>query len=107
VTKKAIIQAIVQQMENEGKKVPYVTVKEIVQRTLDAIVTSLADDERIELRNFGVFEVQERAARLARNPRTGDPVPVEARCVIAFKPGKEMRDAMTELSRKKLNTEEN
>ena len=47
-------------------------------------------DGRIELRNFGVFEVKKRAARNARNPRTGDKVLVPEKYVVTFKPGKEM-----------------
>ena len=66
--------------------------KEIVQKTFDAIVETLVDDGRIELRNFGVFEVKKRAARKARNPRTGDKVFVPAKYVVTFKPGKEMEE---------------
>ncbi len=64
--------------------------KEIVQKTFDAIVRTLIEDERIELRNFGVFEVKKRAARTGRNPRTGESVKVPEKYVVTFKPGKEM-----------------
>lgn len=66
--------------------------KEIVQKTFDAIVATLVRDGRIELRNFGVFEVKKRAPRKARNPRTGDKVYVPAKFVVTFKPGKEMEE---------------
>ena len=66
--------------------------KEIVQQTFDAIVDTLLETGRIELRNFGVFEVRLRKPRKARNPRTGDPVQVEAKKVVTFKPGKEMEE---------------
>jgi nucleoid DNA-binding protein len=56
----------------------------------------LVAEGRIELRNFGVFEVKRRAARRARNPRTGDPVPVPEKCVVTFKPGKEMEARVRE-----------
>lgn len=71
--------------------------KEIVQRTFDAIVETLVEDGRIELRNFGVFEVKKRAARKARNPRTGDKVFVPEKFVVTFKPGKEMEERVRQL----------
>ena len=73
------------------------TTKEIVQKTFDAIVETLVEDRRIELRNFGVFEVKMRAARKARNPRTGGQVEVPAKFVVTFKPGKEMEAKVREL----------
>ena len=66
--------------------------KEIVQQTFDAIVETLLEVGRIELRNFGVFEVKQRKARKARNPRTGDRVDVPPKNVVTFKPGKEMEE---------------
>ena len=67
-------------------------VKQIVQMTLDGIIEVLASDKRkrIELRNFGVFEVRTRKARKARNPRTGDEVMVPSKQVVTFKAGKIM-----------------
>src|SRR5882757_4317858 len=66
--------------------------KEIVQKTFNAIVNTLVEDHRIELRNFGVFEVKKRAPRKARNPRTGEKVFVPQKFVVTFKPGKEMEE---------------
>ena len=66
--------------------------KEIVQWTFDAIIDTLIQEGRIELRNFGVFEVKTRKARRARNPRTNQPVEVEAKNVVTFQPGKEMEE---------------
>jgi nucleoid DNA-binding protein len=60
--------------------------------TFDAIVETLKEDGRIELRNFGVFEVKLRKARRARNPRTNQPVDVEAKNVVTFQPGKDMEE---------------
>ena len=68
-----------------------------MQKTFDAIVDTLVTDKRIELRNFGVFEVKKRAARKARNPRTGDRVDVEEKYVVTFKPGKEMEKRVRNL----------
>ena len=64
--------------------------KKIVQKTFDSIIETLVREGRIELRNFGVFEVKPRAARRARNPRTGDEVIVPEKYVVTFKPGKYM-----------------
>ena len=50
--------------------------KRVVQNVLDAIKDTLVEEQRIELRNFGVLEARERAARTARNPKTGDTVQV-------------------------------
>lgn len=68
-----------------------VDVKRIVQKTFDVIVESLIRDEKVELRNFGVFKIKERKARFGRNPRTGESVPVPPRKVVVFKPGLEMK----------------
>ena len=67
-------------------------VKQIVQLTLDSIVGILATEKRIELRNFGVFEVRTRKARKARNPRTGAEVMVPSKQVVTFKAGKIMEE---------------
>ena len=59
----------------------------IVQLVLDTVLETLATEGRVELRNFGVFQVQRRAARKARNPRTGEAVDVPERYVVTFRPG--------------------
>ncbi len=67
-------------------------IKRIVQMTLDGIIDVLAAEGRLELRNFGVFEVRSRKPRKARNPRTGQEVMVPERKVVTFKPGKLMEE---------------
>ena len=62
--------------------------KEIVQKTLDAIIEVLVEEGRVELRNFGVFEVKKRNPRQARNPKTGEKVMVGERMAVTFKPGR-------------------
>src|SRR5262249_29849107 len=59
---------------------------------------TLIADRRIELRNFGVFEVKQRKARKARNPRTGEKVDVPPKHVVTFKPGKEMEERVRNLT---------
>ncbi len=87
MTKKDIVRTI---SEKEG--LTQQQTKKIVQLTFEAIVDSLVRERRIELRNFGVFEVKPRAARKARNPRTGQQVDVPRKYVVTFKPGKEMEE---------------
>ena len=62
----------------------------VVDGLLNAIKNALAQHEHIEIRGFGTFKVRERKTRMARNPRTGDPVKVPMRMVPVFKPSKEM-----------------
>ncbi len=71
--------------------VTQVAVKQVVQRTLDRIVEHLKAGRTIELRNFGVFKVKQRAPRRGRNPKTGQEVPVPSKRVVVFKPGLLMR----------------
>jgi integration host factor subunit beta len=68
-----------------------VNVKRVIQRTLDRLVDSLKEGKTIELRNFGVFKVRQRAPRRGRNPKTGQEVPVPSKRVVVFKPGLLMR----------------
>ena len=93
MTKKEIVKAI-----SEEIGLTQLKTKEIVQKTFDAIVDTLVQDRRIELRNFGVFEVKKRAARKARNPRTGERVDVAEKYVVTFKPGKEMEERVLQLA---------
>ena len=72
-------------------------IKTIVQKTFDAIVATLVEEGRIELRNFGVFQVRPRAARKARNPRTGRQVEVPEKFVVTFKPGKIMEQKVNSI----------
>ena len=92
MTKKEIVKQI-----SEKLGLTQLKTKEIVQLTFDAIVETLLSEKRIELRNFGVFEVKRRKARKARNPRTGDKVDVGPKNVVTFKPGKEMEERIRQL----------
>jgi integration host factor subunit beta len=87
VTKKEIVRRI-----SDRAELTQLKTKEIVQWTFDAIIDTLITDGRIELRNFGVFEVRRRKARRARNPRTNDRVDVPEKNVVTFQPGKEMEE---------------
>jgi integration host factor subunit beta len=94
VTKKEIVRRI-----SDRAELTQLKTKEIVQWTFDAIIDTLITDGRIELRNFGVFEVRRRKARRARNPRTNDRVDVPEKNVVTFQPGKEMEERVRKEAR--------
>ena len=71
---------------------PQLAIKSVIQKTLDYIIESLERGKNVELRNFGVFQVRTRKARLGRNPnKPEDVVHIPAKRVPDFKPGKIMR----------------
>ncbi|MBP7088119.1 MAG: integration host factor subunit beta [Candidatus Omnitrophica bacterium] len=76
---------------SQETEIKQVVVKEVVQRTFDAILEALRKGSRIELRNFGVFQVKKRKKRIGRNPKTGEVVPVPERLTVVFKPGLDMK----------------
>ncbi|MCX7701112.1 MAG: integration host factor subunit beta [Gemmataceae bacterium] len=92
MTKKEIVKQIA-----ERANLPQLKTKQIVQWTFDAIIETLVTEKRIELRNFGVFEVKRRKARKARNPRTDEQVFVGPKNVVVFQPGKEMEQRVREM----------
>ncbi len=76
----------------EGTGMKQTEVKTIIDRVLGEISESLVRGEKVELRDFGVFKVKQRKARLGRNPKTGEGVQVPARKVVHFKVGKELKN---------------
>lgn len=102
MTKKEIVKEICERA-NQKKlmkgNLTQLATKEIVQWTFEAIIATLVKEGRIELRNFGVFEVRQRKSRKARNPRTGDPVQVSAKNVVTFQPGKEMEEQVRKFAK--------
>jgi nucleoid DNA-binding protein len=74
-------------------------VLDVIQKTLDYISEAVAAGRKVELRNFGVFEVKVRKARIGRNPNSPETdVRIPPRAVVKFKPGKEMRQAVLKLT---------
>ena len=67
------------------------TTGDVVQSFIDEIIEELGKGNRLEFREFGVFDVRERAARKARNPKTGATVHIPSRIVVRFKPGRIMK----------------
>ena len=73
----------------------------VVDAFLDAVKEVLSEQNNIEIRGFGTFKIRRRKTRMARNPRTGDPVEVAARPVPVFKPSKELRPKVAEKEAKR------
>ncbi len=89
VTKKEIIELI------SGRTgIRKTDVKRVIQEFLDEIINEMSQGKRLEFREFGVFEVRRRAARIGQNPRTLQPVPVPAKNIARFKAGRRMREAV-------------
>ena len=72
--------------------IPQSDAKEVVQSFLDTVIDVLTKEGRLELRDFGIFQVKKRAERRARNPKTGESVIVPPRNVVTFKSGKLLHD---------------
>lgn len=91
VTKKELIDNIA---DATGEK--RVVVKKVVQSFLDSIVVELGKGNRLEFRDFGVFEIKQRRARMAQNPRTLQPVEVPPKRTVKFKVGRLMKQTLSE-----------
>lgn len=89
ITKRDLVAAI-----HQRTQFPRDTVKQMVQAVLDEIVTQLGKGNRMELRDFGVFEIKQRRARRSQNPRTKKLQEVGPRRAVRFKPGRLMKDAV-------------
>ena len=79
----------------KSNQVKNALVKSIVQNFLDEITTELTNGNRLEFRDFGVFEVKERAARKAQNPKTLEPIDVPAKRSVKFKMGRLMKEKLS------------
>jgi len=87
ITKKELIDRIAER--TQAKRV---LTKRIIQTFLDEIITELSKDNRLEFRDFGVFETRTRSARIAQNPKTLERVEVPAKRTVKFKMGRLMRE---------------
>ena len=89
ITKKELIDRIAEQ--TQAKRV---VVKKIIQSFLDEIIVEVSNDNRLEFRDFGVFETRTRASRVAQNPKTLERVQVPAKRTIKFKMGRLMKQEL-------------
>ncbi len=92
ITKKELVGKIAETTKTSQSKA-----KSIVQCFIDEIIGELAKGNRLEFREFGVFEVRERAARMAQNPKTLEPAPVSAKRTVKFKMGRIMREKLSKV----------
>ena len=88
-TKKELVDRVA-----ERTQCKHATVKAVVQQFLDEITTELSKNNRLEFRDFGVFEVREAAPRTAQNPKTLEPVEVPAKRKVKFKMGRLMKQKL-------------
>ncbi len=91
ITKKELINRI-----KKKTQCKHITVKEVVQQFLDELISEIGKGNRLEFRDFGVFEVKERAARTSQNPKTLEKVQVPAKRRVKFKMGRIMRERMND-----------
>ena len=85
---------LIQKIAEENPHLYQRDVERIVNTVFEEVTQAMARGDRVELRGFGAFSVKKRDARLGRNPRTGEPVQVEEKCVPFFKTGKLLRDRL-------------
>jgi integration host factor subunit beta len=93
ITKKELIDRIAESSNNKR-----VQVKKVVQQFLDEIVNELGKGNRLEFRDFGVFETKLRKARKAQNPKTLEPVAVPEKRTVKFKVGRLMKQRLGEMT---------
>ena len=94
VTKKELVDRIAEQLG-----VKRVIVKRVTQQFLDEIIAELGRGNRLEFRDFGVFESKQRAARVAQNPKTMERVPVPSKRTVKFKVGRMMKIRLQEIAK--------
>lgn len=99
ITKKELVVRIA---DRTGQ--PKVVAQDIIQRFLDEIIEELGRGNRLEFRTFGVFEIQERAARIAWNPRTHENVGIPARYVAKFKASRLMKERVNRITQAALKS---
>ncbi len=85
---------LIQKIAEENPHLYQRDVERIVNTIFEEITSAMAHGNRVELRGFGAFSVKQRDARQGRNPRTGEAVDVEEKCVPFFKTGKLLRDRL-------------
>jgi len=94
VTKKELVDRIADQLG-----VKRVIVKRVTQQFLDEVISELGRGNRLEFRDFGVFESKQRAARVAQNPKTMERVPVPSKRTVKFKVGRMMKYRLQEIAK--------
>lgn len=91
MTKEDLINRIWEQLDLNKKEAA-----EIIDQILTNMKTVLKNGEKLKIGGFGVFEVRDRKSRMGRNPKTGEPAEIKAGLTVKFKPGKTLRNAVSE-----------
>lgn len=89
---------MIEKLARKQSQLPYKDVELAVKTILEHMAQALSSGERIEIRGFGSFSLHYRPPRTGRNPKTGDPVTLDAKYVPHFKPGKELRERVNEVT---------
>lgn len=87
---------MIEKLARKQSQLPYKDVELAVKTILEHMAQALSSGERIEIRGFGSFSLHYRPPRTGRNPKTGEPVTLDAKYVPHFKPGKELRERVNE-----------
>lgn len=104
LTKRDIVLSIHDEVKRSHPEVSQKAIRDIVQKTLDSIAVALSEGRNVELRNFGVFEVQVRKSRIGRNPNKPEKdVVIPERAVIKFKAGKELKANLRDMDLKNVD----
>ena len=90
MNKAQLVEALSQRLDNDRKRA-----QQSVEAFLDTVYRTVQKGEKVAITGFGVFEKRERAARMARNPATGEKVRVKKTSVPAFRPGQEFKDVVS------------
>src|SRR5580704_9518246 len=98
ITKKELVDRIAEQLQYKR-----VIVKRVTQQFLDEVVAELGRGNRLEFRDFGVFESKQRAARVAQNPKTMERVPVPSKRTVKFKVGRMMKVKLQEIAKAQVS----
>ncbi|MCP4867737.1 MAG: integration host factor subunit alpha [Proteobacteria bacterium] len=93
MTKADIIEAVYEQIGFSKKEAA-----DVVELVFETMKDTLSEGEKIKISGFGNFVVRDKKARVGRNPQTGDPLTIEARRVLTFKPSQVLKDALNEAS---------
>ena len=102
ITKRELVLSITNKLGLNGTVIRQQDVQLIVQSLIEEITNSLAQGNNVVMRNFGAFDVREMKAKIGRNPKNpAKNVPIPARAVVKFKPGKEMEARVREMDRRK------
>jgi nucleoid DNA-binding protein len=87
-----IVKRVAEELSNETNAIKDKEALEIVDRIIDSFKDIIVDHQRLEIRDFGVFQVKERKARVGRNPKNRVEYPIPSHRVVTFKPGKEIKN---------------